>query len=58
MPAWRYERGIVRQPHPQADERQVEHQQHDVADVEARNQAPHELGIARKSSGPGCRPYC
>src|SRR6476619_5007536 len=28
------------QPHPQSDQRKVQHQQHDIADIEARNQSP------------------
>ena len=47
------------QLHPQAHQRQVQHQQHHVADVEARDQAPHQRrSCVSNSSGPGCRPYC
>src|SRR5215208_7953311 len=32
-------------PHPHTDERQVEHEQHCIADIEAGNQSPHQLAL-------------
>src|SRR6185295_3530040 len=32
-------------PHPQADQRQVEHEQHRIADIEAGDQSPHQLAL-------------
>ena len=40
------------QAHPEARERQVEHQEHHVADIERRDQAPDQVGIAREQQRP------
>ena len=37
----------VRQPHPDADERQIEDDQHQIADPHAGDQAPEEIRVAR-----------
>jgi hypothetical protein len=39
--------------HPDPDQRQVEDQQDHVADVEARDQAPHQLGLRLKEERAG-----
>ena len=41
------------QPHPQADQRQVEHQQHDVGDEQAGDQAPDQIGPLGEQQRPG-----
>ena len=41
------------QPHPQADQRQVEDEQHHVADVEARDQPPHEPRLVLEEERSG-----
>ena len=47
------------QLHPQADQRQVQHQQHEVGDQQAGDQAPDQRrGLLVNSSGPGCSPNC
>ena len=40
------------QAHPQAHQRQVEHQQHNVADIKTGNQAPDQRGGAREQQWP------
>ena len=44
---------MPQQQHPQADERQVEHQQQDVADVEAGQQRPHEARLVLEEQRSG-----
>ena len=41
------------QPHPQADQRQVEHQQHHVGDEQARDQPPDQIGLLGEQQRPG-----
>ena len=41
---------------PNAHERKIQHQQHHVADVEARDQRPHEVGTRREQQRPRLQP--
>src|SRR5687767_15338852 len=41
--------------HPYSHHRKVEHQQHDVADIKAGDQPPHELALAREKQRPGLK---
>ncbi|MNV22900.1 hypothetical protein D3C71_1138960 [compost metagenome] len=46
----------LQQAHPQADKRQVQHQQHQVANEEAGDQPPDEIGVGHEEQRTGHQP--
>jgi hypothetical protein len=44
--------GNFQQPGPHGRQREVQHQQHHVADVEAGDQSPHQIGVGREQQRP------